>query len=74
MYIWFPYKTPDLSEPQYNTPLPKVHTNMISYSLPNARADETHAQHIVSIKPDVEPFLSLFALKKLPALLLSCRR
>ncbi len=25
MYIWFPYKTPNLSECQYNTPLPKVH-------------------------------------------------
>ncbi len=25
MYIWFPYKTPYLSKPQYNTPLPKVH-------------------------------------------------
>ena len=23
MFIWFPYKTPDLSECQYNTPLPE---------------------------------------------------
>ena len=35
MYIGSPYKTPDLSEPQYNTPLPKVYTHMISYSFPN---------------------------------------
>jgi len=25
MSIWFAYKTPDLSERQYNTPLPEVH-------------------------------------------------
>jgi len=25
MYIWFPYKTPYLPEPQYNNHLPKVH-------------------------------------------------
>ena len=28
---------PDLSECQYNTPLPKVHTHMISYSFPNGK-------------------------------------
>jgi hypothetical protein len=30
MYIWFPYKTPYLSEPQYNTPLPKVYNIVLS--------------------------------------------
>jgi hypothetical protein len=36
MYIWFPYKTPYLSEPQYNTPLPKVHNNIV-LSIENSR-------------------------------------
>jgi len=30
MYIWFPHKTPYLSEPQYNTPLPKVYNIVLS--------------------------------------------
>jgi len=33
MFIWFPYKTPDLSEPQYNTPLPKVHKESLGNDL-----------------------------------------
>ena len=33
MYIWFPYKTPYLSEPQYNTPLPKVHKGSLGNDL-----------------------------------------
>jgi hypothetical protein len=36
MYIWFPYKTSDLSDCQYIAPFPKVYTHMISYSFPNA--------------------------------------
>ena len=35
MYLWFPYKILKLFECQYNIPLPKVHTHMISYSFPN---------------------------------------
>jgi hypothetical protein len=33
MFIWFPYKTPYLSEPQYNTPFPKVHKQYIGNDL-----------------------------------------
>jgi hypothetical protein len=35
MFIWFPYKTPYLYYPQYNTLLPKFYTHMISYSFPD---------------------------------------
>ena len=33
MYIWFPYKTPDLSECPYNTPLLEVHKLFLGYDL-----------------------------------------
>ena len=36
MYIWFPYTIPCLFGCQYNIPLPKIHTYMISYEFPNA--------------------------------------
>ena len=43
MYIWFPYKTLDLPESQYNTTLPKVLTHIISYSFPNVAFQWAHA-------------------------------
>ncbi len=51
MFIWFPYKTPDLFEPQYNTPLPKVHTHMTSYSFPNAAVQWPDLRAVAGIDP-----------------------